>query len=76
MTTVKGIVIHVNTIIYIYVFKNKHRHICIKYITKLLQLVLLPCYRMMKSGTFSKRSGATKKGFESCEFWFQVAFSI
>ena len=45
-----------------------------KYITKLLRLVLLPCYRMMKSGTFSKRSGAAIKGFESCEFWFQVAF--
>ena len=29
---------------------------------------------MMKSGTFSKRSGAAKKGFKSCEFWFQVAF--
>ena len=29
---------------------------------------------MMKSGTFSKRSGAATKGFESCEFWFQVAF--
>ena len=29
---------------------------------------------MMKSGTFSKRSGASTKGFESCEFWFQVAF--
>ena len=41
-----------------------------KYITKLL----LPCYRRMKSGTFSKRSGAATKGFESCEFWFQVAF--
>ena len=36
--------------------------------------VLLPCYRMMKSGTFFKRSGAATKGFESCEFWFQVAF--
>ena len=29
---------------------------------------------MMKSGTFSKRSGAATKGFKSCEFWFQVAF--
>ena len=29
---------------------------------------------MLKSGTFSKRSGAATKGFESCEFWFQVAF--
>ena len=29
---------------------------------------------MMKSGTFSKRSGAATKGLESCEFWFQVAF--
>ena len=29
---------------------------------------------MMKSGTFSKRSGAATKGFESCEFWVQVAF--
>ena len=47
---------------------------CRVYITKLLRLVLLPCYRMMKSGTFSKRSGAATKGFESCEFWFQVAF--
>ena len=28
----------------------------------------------MKSVTFSKRSGAATKGFESCEFWFQVAF--
>ena len=28
----------------------------------------------MKSGTFSKRSGADTKGFESCEFWFQAAF--
>ena len=27
---------------------------------------------MMKSGTFSKISGAATKGFESCEFWFQV----
>ena len=27
----------------------------------------------MKSGTFSKRSGAATKGFESCEFWFQLA---
>ena len=44
------------------------------YITKLLRLVLLSCYRMMKSGTFSKRSGAATKGYESCEFWFQVAF--
>ena len=49
-------------------------HICIKYITKLLRLVLLPCYRMMKGGTFSKRSGAATKGLESCVFWFQVAF--
>ena len=75
MTTVKCIVIHVHTVfIYIYVSKNKHRYICIKYITKLLQLVLLPCYKMMKSGTFSKRLGAATKGFESCEFWFQVAY--
>ena len=76
MTTVKCIVIHVCTVyIYIYVSKiSTLRHICIKYITKLLRLVLLPCYRMMKSGTFSKRSGAATKGFESCEFWFQVAF--
>ena len=29
---------------------------------------------MLKSGTFSKRSGAATKGFESCEFWLQVAF--
>ena len=29
---------------------------------------------MLKSGTFSKRSGAATKGFESCEFKFQVAF--
>ena len=29
---------------------------------------------MMKSGTFSKISGAATKGFESCEFWFQLAF--
>ena len=29
---------------------------------------------MMKSGTFSKRPGAATKGFESCKFWFQVAF--
>ena len=29
---------------------------------------------MMKSGTFPKRSGAATKGFESCEFWFHVAF--
>ena len=29
---------------------------------------------MMKSGAFSKRSGAASKGFGSCEFWFQVAF--
>ena len=43
-------------------------------ITKLLQLVLLPCYRIMNSGTFPKRSGPATKGFESCEFWFQVAF--
>ena len=42
--------------------------------TTLLRLVLLPCYRMMKSGTFSKRTGAATKGIESCEFWFQVAF--
>ena len=49
-------------------------HICIKYIARLLRLVLLPCYRMMESGSFSKRSGAATKGFESCEFWFQVAF--
>ena len=28
----------------------------------------------MKSGTFSKRSGAASKEFESCEFWFQAAF--
>ena len=31
---------------------------------------LLPCYRMMKQGNVSKRS----KGFEFCEFWFQLAF--
>ena len=75
MTTVKCIVIHVRTIcIHIYVSKQKHNHICIKYITKLLRLVLLQCYRMVKSGTFSKRSGAATKEFESCEFWFQVAF--
>ena len=30
---------------------------------------------MMKSGIFSKRSGAATKGNESCEFWFQVGFS-
>ena len=29
---------------------------------------------MMKSGTFSKKSGAATKGFESCEFWVQMAF--
>ena len=29
---------------------------------------------MMKSDTFSKRSGAATKEFESCEFWFQAAF--
>ena len=58
MTTVGCIVIHVRTVcIYIYVSKNKYRHICIKYITKLLRLGLLPCYRMTKSGTFSKRCG-------------------
>ena len=75
MTTVKCIVIHVHTVcIYIYVSKNEHRHICIKYITKLLRLVLLPRYRMMKNGTFPNRSGAATKGFESCGFWFQVAF--
>ena len=28
----------------------------------------------MKSGTFSKRSGAATKGVESCECWFQAAF--
>ena len=28
----------------------------------------------MKSGTFSKISGAANKGFEPCEFWFQEAF--
>ena len=28
----------------------------------------------MESGTFSKRSGAATKGFESCELWFEVAF--
>ena len=28
----------------------------------------------MKSGSFSKRSVAATKGFEPCEFWFQVAF--
>ena len=28
----------------------------------------------MKSGTSSKRSGAATKGFQSCEFWFQVGF--
>ena len=62
---------------YLYLcFKNKYRHICIKYITKLLRLVLIPCYRMMKSGTFSKRSGAATTALESCEFWFQVAFFI
>ena len=55
---------------------NKHRHICIKYVTKLFRLVLLPCYRTVKSGTFSKRSGAATKGFEPCEFWFPVAFLI
>ena len=31
---------------------------------------------MVKSGTFPKRSRAATKGFESCEFWFQVAFFI
>ena len=36
--------------------------------------IVLPCYRMMKSGTFSKRSRAATEGFEFCEFWFQVAF--
>ena len=75
MTTVRCIVIHVRSVcFYIFVSKNKYRHICIKYITKLLRLVILPCYRMTKSGTFSKRSGAATKGFESCEFWIQVAF--
>ena len=29
---------------------------------------------MMKSGTFSKRSGAASRGFESCELRFQLAF--
>ena len=29
----------------------------------------------MKSGSFSKISGAATKGIESCEFLFQVAFS-
>ena len=78
MTTVKSIVIHMRTVyIYIYEYDSKistGNNIFIKYITKLLRLVLLPCYRMMKSVTFSKKSGAATKGFESCEFWFQVAF--
>ena len=29
---------------------------------------------MMKTGSFPKISGAATKEFESCEFWFQVAF--
>ena len=29
---------------------------------------------MMKNDTFSKVSGVATKGFESCEFWFHVAF--
>ena len=77
MTTVKCIVIHVHTVcIYIYVSKTSKGISALntQYITQLLQLVLLPCFRIMKSGTFSKRSGAATKGFESCEFWFQVAF--
>ena len=47
-----------------------------KYISKLLRLVLLPCYRMMKSGTFSKRPGSATKGFGFCEFWFQIALFL
>ena len=71
MTTVKSIVIHVRTVcIYIYVSKITTGIFAKKYITKLLWLVLLPCYRMMKSDTFSKGSGAATKGVESCEFWF------
>ena len=40
----------------------------------IMLFVLLPCYRLIKSGTFFKRSGPATKGFESREFWFQVAF--
>ena len=39
-----------------------------------VRLTAMP--KMMKSGTFSKRSGAATKGFEYCEFWFQMAFLI
>ena len=43
-------------------------------IPKLLRLHLLPCYRMVKIGIFSKRSGAATKEFQFCYFLFQLAF--
>ena len=43
--------------------------------TNLLRLVLLPCYRMMKSGTFSKRSG-TARELSLVNFGFRWHFSI
>ena len=62
-----NVVVHMHTVcIYSYIY--------IKYITKILRLVLHTYYRMMKSGTFSKRSGAATKGFKICEFWFQMVY--
>ena len=68
MTTDKCLVVHVRTVcIYSYTSEIS-RYIYTQYITKLLRLVLHPYYRRIKSGTFSKRSGADTNGFEFCEF--------
>ena len=44
------------------------------YITQLLLLFLLPCYRIKRSSTFHKRLGAVIKEFKGREVWFQIAF--
>ena len=50
----------------------------ISYIGKSLPLFVAPTVLLVlknnDKGTFSKRSGAAIKGFESCGFWFQMGF--
>ena len=50
----------------------QYSQICIVYITQLLLLFLLPCFRIKRSITFPKRLGAATKEFKGREFWYQI----
>ena len=43
-----------------------------KVYNKAITVSFTPMLYNKNSGTFCKRSGAATKGFEPCEFWFQM----